>query len=126
MDWVRSLYGFAIVPDIVFYLKVNVKTLLYRVLMSGKLDYWEAGMDQYPGNDPYDSFRRYQAKLIKEYNRLAEEFGFVHLNARRSVGAIQKDLRTHVAELLSIELSSGDLKISPSEYLMQASHQQDV
>jgi dTMP kinase len=111
IDWVRSLYGFAILPDLVIYLKVDVKTLLRRVIMATRLDYWEAGMDQNPGCDPYQSFCKYQARVIREFNRLAREGGFQTVNARRSVEAIQRDLRQHVAELLHIGMSRQDLQI---------------
>lgn len=110
-DWVRSLYGFAVEPDLVVYLKVDVKTLFQRVIKSSGLDYWEAGMDQNPGCDPYESFCRYQAKVIRHFNRLAAEFGFCTVNARRPVASIQRDLRRHVAELLNIELTKADLHV---------------
>lgn len=110
-DWVRSLLGFAIEPDLVFYLKLDVRTLFRRVIHKAPLDYWEAGMDQNPGCDPYESFRRYQSRVIREFNRLAEEFGFHTLNARRSIQAIQRDLRKRVAELLGLELTPQDLRV---------------
>jgi dTMP kinase len=109
--WVRSLYGFAVEPDLVLYLKADPKTLFERVLLSSGLDYWEVGMDQNPGCDPYDSFRRYQSKVIAEFNRLSREFGFTEINARRSVVTIQRDLRRHVAKLLNIALKPKDLVI---------------
>ncbi len=43
--WLRSLYGFAIAPHLVFYLNVDVKTLIGRVLASRGMDFWESGMD---------------------------------------------------------------------------------
>ena len=111
LEWVRGLYGFAVEPDMVLYLKVGVKALLSRVIMSGGLDYWEAGMDQNPRCDPYDSFCRYQSRLLREFNRLSREFGFTEVSATRSVGEIQQDLRKHVAELLHIELDEEDLSV---------------
>lgn len=110
-NWVRSLYGFAVEPDLVLYLKADPKTLFERVLRSSGLDYWEVGMDQNPGCDPYDSFRRYQSKVIAEFNHLSREFGFTEVNARRSVVAIQRDLRRHVAKLLNIALKPKDMVV---------------
>ena len=110
-EWVRALYGFAIEPDLVIYLKVDVKTLLRRLLRSAGLDYWEAGMDQNPGCDPYDSFCRHQKRLIREFNHLSKEFDFITLNARYSIAAIQRNLRRAVAELLDIKLTKHDLRI---------------
>ena len=43
--WARDLYGFALVPDMVFYLKAEVETLVTRIVHGRGFDYWEAGMD---------------------------------------------------------------------------------
>jgi dTMP kinase len=107
-EWVRSLYGFAIEPDLVVYLKVDVKTLFDRVIRSSGLDYWEAGMDQNPGSDPYESFRLYQSRLLGEFDTLSKEFGFREVDARRPVKNVQRDLRTHIAELLKIPPSGAE------------------
>jgi dTMP kinase len=101
--WLRSLYGFAIAPHRVFYLKVDVDTLTHRVLESGGMDYWESGMDMKHADDIYDSFRNYQNKLLREYNAMADEFGFTVLDARRRVEVIQEDLRRNVETFLTAE-----------------------
>jgi len=98
--WLRSLYGFAIAPHLVFYLKVDVETVIARVLASGGMDFWESGMDLKLGDDIYDSFRAYQGKLLREYNSLSEEFGFRVIDARQSVERIQDDLRRQVGAFL--------------------------
>ncbi len=41
--WLRSLYGFAIAPHLVFYLKIDVDTLIRRVLSARGMDFWESG-----------------------------------------------------------------------------------
>lgn len=91
--WVRNIFGFALQPDLVLYLKADVKTLFRRSLLSKGLDYWESGRDQNPELDPYDSFMRYQTRLLREFDRMAKEYDFVVINARRSVNAVQKSLR---------------------------------
>ena len=98
--WLRSLYGFAIAPHLVFYLKVDVETVIARVLASGGMVFWESGMDLKLGDDIYDSFRAYQGKLLREYNSLSEEFGFRVIDARQSVERIQDDLRRQVGAFL--------------------------
>lgn len=118
MEWVRSLYGFAIEPDLVTYLRVDVNTLFGRVIKSSGLDYWEAGMDQNPGCDPYESFCRYQSKVIRELNRLQREFGFRTVDARGSVEGIQVRLRKHVAKLLGIKMTSEDRNVVASNAAM--------
>ena len=81
--WLRSLYGFAIAPHLVFYLKIDVDTLIRRVLSARGMDFWESGMDLKGGDDIYDSFRSYQNKLLREYTSMTDEFGFRVLDARR-------------------------------------------
>jgi len=99
--WVRSLYGFAIAPHLVFYLKIDEKTLIRRVLQSRGMDYWESGMDMKLGDDIYESFRAYQRSLLREYASMADEFGFRVLDARRKVDVIQEELRRQIAAFLA-------------------------
>jgi dTMP kinase len=99
-QWLRNLYGFAIAPHLVFYLNVDVKTLIGRVLASRGMDYWESGMDLKHGDDIYESFRTYQNKLLKEYQSMADEFHFRVIDARRSVDRIQDELRKQVGAFL--------------------------
>src|SRR3989442_3290374 len=82
-SWLRALYGFAITPHMVFYLKLDVDTLIRRVLEARGMDFWESGMDLKGGDDIYDSFRSYQNNLLREYNSMSEELGFRVLEARR-------------------------------------------
>jgi dTMP kinase len=98
--WLRELYGFAIKPDLVFYLKVDVDTLVHRVVEARGLDFWESGMDMKLADDIYDSFRTYQRSLLREYASMADEFAFRVVDARRPVEVIQKDLRTQVETFL--------------------------
>ena len=103
-EWTRKLFGFALVPDLVLYLKIDVRHLVPRVLESKGMDYWESGMHLRLGNDIFDSFRRYQTRLIAEYNRIAEECAFVTLDACEPVDTIQEQLRTHIERYLAGEL----------------------
>ena len=99
-QWLRTVYGFAIAPHLVFYLNVDVKTLIGRVLESRGMDFWESGMDLKLGDDIYDSFRAYQLKLLREYQSMADEFHFRVVDARRSIDRIQDELRRQVAAFL--------------------------
>jgi dTMP kinase len=104
--WLRSLYGFAIAPHLVFYLKIDVDSLIRRVLAAGGMEYWESGMDLKLADDIYDSFRAYQNKLLREYNSLSDEFGFRVLDARRPISIIQDELRRQIDEFLTASASS--------------------
>jgi len=98
--WTRDLFGVALVPDLVLYLDIDVETLIPRVVLGKGMDYWESGMHLSLGTDLFDSFQRYQSRLIEEYRRLASEFGFIKVDARRSIEDLQNDLRAHIAEYL--------------------------
>jgi dTMP kinase len=99
-QWLRNLYGFGIAPHMVFYLNIDVKTLIGRVLESRGMDFWESGMDLKHGDDIYDSFRAYQQRLLKEYASMGDEFHFRTLDARRPIDRIQDELRKQVANFL--------------------------
>ena len=99
--WTRNLYGFAIAPHLIFYLKIDDKSLIKRVLQARGMDYWESGMDLKLGDDIYDSFRAYQRSLLKEYSSMAEEYQFRVLDARRRVEVIQDELRRQIGAFLA-------------------------
>ena len=97
--WSRRMYGFALKPDIIFYLKADVTTLLTRVVDRG-FDYWESGMDTGFSDNRYDSFCIYQARLIEQFDQMAEEFGFVIIDANRSANEVFEDIKEHVRALV--------------------------
>ncbi|MBN1587090.1 MAG: thymidylate kinase [Candidatus Omnitrophica bacterium] len=100
-EWIRDVYGFSLVPDIVLYLKVDAKTLIPRVIKASGMNFWESGMDMRMGEDLYDSFCVYQEKLIKEYDAMAEEYGFEVVEARdRSIGQIHEDICGRIEPIL--------------------------
>jgi dTMP kinase len=100
--WIRAIYSMALVPDAVFYLRINSpQQLVERVLASGRgFDYWESGMDIRLGDDFYDSFVEYQARMLKVFDRMRDEYGFHVLNASRSVRSVAADLRRSVGKVL--------------------------
>jgi len=100
-QWTRQLFGMALVPDLVLYLEIDVDSLVPRVLEGKGMDYWESGMHLALGSDIFDSFRRYQRRLIDEYNGLADEFGFERIDARQPVERIQDELRGHIGQFLA-------------------------
>lgn len=99
-EWAHNIYGFALKPDLILYLKADVMDLVSRLIHGRGLNYWEAGMDSHPSNDLYDSFIDYQSKLILIYDQFAEEYGFVTVDAGRPVMDVFSDLQTHIRALL--------------------------
>jgi dTMP kinase len=94
------LFSFALVPDIVLYLNIDLETLIPRAIEGGGMNYWEAGMDLHRGQDLFDSFVNYQSALIAEYNKLAKEFDFEVIDAKQSVDEIQKEIRERMRPIL--------------------------
>lgn len=92
--WIHGVFGFALVPDVVLYLRTDVESLVPRVIASQGMDYWESGMDMHLGSDLYDSFVVYQQRLIDAYDAMAKEHNFVTVDTvGRSIDEIQQTLR---------------------------------
>jgi len=100
-DWLARLYGFALVPRRVFFLRLDPDELIRRTLRrGGELDYWESGRDIGLAPDLYTSFRKYQTLILGEFDRMAELYGFTTIDASRTVEEVQAELRQEVAQLL--------------------------
>lgn len=106
--WIRAIYGIALVPDAVLYLRIrSAEELAARVLASGRgFDYWESGMDLGLGNDYYDSFVAYQKLLLKEFERMKTEYNFEVVEASSQVKRVATALRRSIKRLIDIDPSS--------------------
>jgi dTMP kinase len=102
-DWARKLYGFALKPDMIFYLKVDVTTLVTRLVTGNGsgFDYWESGMDMRFEDNLYDSFCTYQSRLIEQFEQMTDEFGFITISADRSAQEVFEDIREHIRVLIN-------------------------
>lgn len=98
--WIRSIYGLALKPDAIFYLKVSVDDLIPRVLQSGGFDYWESGMDMRLGADLFESFVAYQTRLLNLYDAMTEEYSFQVIDASLPAEQIADQLKLHIVPLL--------------------------
>jgi dTMP kinase len=98
--WIRNVFGFALVPDIVFYLQADLAHLVPRVLNARGFGYWESGADFLQGRDYYDSFVEYQTRLLAQFDAIADEFNFVRVDANRSIREVFQSLQTEIKELL--------------------------
>src|ERR1051325_2384612 len=108
--WIRSIYGMALVPDAIFYLRINTaQHPVQRLLSSGRgFDFWESGMDLNLGEDLYDSFIEYQRRLLRVFDRLTGEYGFQVLNASRSVRSVGSDLKRAIMKVLEEPVPAED------------------
>jgi dTMP kinase len=105
--WIRSLYSTALKPDAVFYLRLGIDRLIPRVIFSRGFDYWESGMDLYPGRDMYESFCNYQKALLAEFDRLSAEYSFETIDASPDARDVFALLKTRILEVLA-----GDSRMS--------------
>ena len=100
-QWLRSIYGLALKPDAIFYLKISLEDLIPRILQSGGFDYWESGMDMRLGADLYESFVNYQTRLLAEYEQMIGEYEFQVIDASLPVEQIVEQLKRRIVPLLS-------------------------
>ena len=98
--WIRSIFGVALVPDAVFYLRIGVDELIPRVVFSRGFDYWESGMDVFPGHDMYESFRAYQTALLAEFDRLSAEYNFQTIDASADPKVVFAQLKHKILSIL--------------------------
>jgi dTMP kinase len=96
-DWIRAVYGFALVPDAIFYLRVpSSEDLVPRVLAGRGFDYWESGMDMRLGEYLYDSFVAYQQLMLEQFDHMEQQYGFEVINASRPMDEVYEDLEQRV------------------------------
>ena len=104
-DWLAQLYGFALVPERIFFLRLDPDELIRRTLRrGGELDYWESGRDIGLAPDLYTSYRKYQTLVLQEFDRMAERYGFTTIDAGAAVEEVQAELRRELAALLDPSL----------------------
>ena len=101
-EWVRKLYAFAIRPDIAFYFKVPVDVSLGRILSGrAKIKYYEAGMDLKISQDPVESFSKFQARVLAEYDHVVEAYQLHVVDATAEIDEQQEIVRDVVARALA-------------------------
>ncbi|MBI2988184.1 MAG: dTMP kinase [Deltaproteobacteria bacterium] len=112
-QWIRAVYRFALKPDAVFYLHVKIDDLVTRVLQTRGFNYWESGMDLHLGEDMYDSFEEYQKRLLTEFDKMVENYGFAAIDASRSIEEVFSDLKVQVSPLLNN--SAANVLVQPGD-----------
>ena len=121
--WIRSIYSMALVPDAVFYLRIGIEELIPRVVFSRGFDYWESGMDVFPGHDMYESFRNYQAALLAEFDRLSAEFNFEIVDASGDVEIVFAQLKSKIQRILESNSRAAYIPKSRVEIALPTNHQ---
>jgi dTMP kinase len=100
-SWSHNLYGFALRPDIVFYLDVDPNELVHRVFKKNSyLDYYESGTDLRLSDNMLESFVMYQKLLRKEFKRMQKRYNIISINGNRSISEINQDLQKRIDDYL--------------------------
>src|SRR3954451_2583925 len=98
--WIEQVAGFALVPHAVYYLKAEVQDLVTRVVLGrGAFDYWESGMDLRFGPDMFESFVKYQTRLIRALDTMVSPYEFTVIDAGQPVQKIFRDLQRRITRL---------------------------
>src|ERR1051325_9488177 len=96
--WIEQVAGFALVPHAVYYLRADVHDLVSRVVLGrGAFDYWESGMDLRFGRDMYESFVRYQTRLIRALDSMSKRYNFTEIDASQPAEAIFAELQEQIS-----------------------------
>ncbi|MBD3177951.1 MAG: dTMP kinase [Armatimonadia bacterium] len=98
--WVRELFGFALEPDLVIYLDVDIDVLMPRILNGKGCTYWESGMDLKLADNIYDSCVAYQTQILEEFGKMSKEYGFDVVNASGPRENTQRAIRRRVQKVL--------------------------
>ena len=113
-QWVRKLYRMAVKPDIALYFRVPLQVALNRILGGrASLKYYEAGMDLHLSTDIKESFSLFQARILKEYEAMAEEMGFDVIDATGTIQEQQRQVREIVMSRLGGAVGRDILRLPP-------------
>lgn len=93
-DWVREVYSFAATPTVALYFRVPLDESLRRIV-GGRpsLKYYEAGLDLGLSDDPFESYRIFQGRILREYERIAAEHHLTVVDASLPLVAQQEIVR---------------------------------
>lgn len=95
--WIRQVYDYARKPDLVFYFRVPIDIAIERILTGRpKLKYYEAGMDMNLSNDPYESYRIFQSRIIDQYESMIESEGFIIIDGTSGIEEQQQIVRNQL------------------------------
>jgi dTMP kinase len=96
-SWSHDLFGFAVKPDLVFYLDVPPEELFHRVFQKyGSLDYYESGADMGLSDDLYKSFILYQRGIAKEFRVMESKYGIVRIDGGKGIPEVNAELQKRI------------------------------
>ena len=96
-QWLRELYRFAVKPTIAFYFRVPLEVAMHRILTGRNgIKFYEAGMDMEISDDPEESFRLFQGRILEEYEKMVPEFDLQVIDATLPIEVQQAQMRQAV------------------------------
>ncbi len=113
--WIEQVAGIALVPHKIYYLRAEVNDLVARVVVGrGAFEYWESGMDVPIGRDRYESFVKYQGRVIKVLDDMAEHYNFTRIDASKPPDQIFRKLQRSIKGIIGRRDKAGlaDLEIA--------------
>jgi dTMP kinase len=72
--------------------------------------YYEAGMDLGLSDDPDESFRLFQGRILEEYDKMIPEFGLTVIDATLPIETQQQEMRLMVLAKLT---QAKQLRVAP-------------
>lgn len=100
--WAHDMFGFAVVPDLIFCLKVSPDELVHRVFQrQTSLDFYESGMDMGISDDMYSSFIEYQRLIGLEFDKMQSRYNMVPINGERTPLEVGAELEKKIHDYLS-------------------------
>jgi len=98
-DWVRKVYSFAVKPTLAFFFRAPLDVAVDRIILGRpRLKYYEAGLDMGWSDDPEESFKAFQGRILEEYDRMVDEFGLTVIDATRSIEQQQREMRSLISQ----------------------------
>ncbi len=110
-EWARELYAFAVKPTIAFYYRVPLEIAMKRISDArAGFKFYEAGMDLGLSDDPNESFRLFQGRILDQYEKMIPEFGLTVIDATLPIEAQQQQMRQLVLAKLT---QARQLRVAP-------------
>lgn len=98
-EWLVKLFGFAPIPNLIFFLEVSPQVLIYRALKKyAALNFWESGMDMSFSNDTYESFLIYQSLIANYFDEMIKEYDFIVLDGGKDSEIVQGKMKKSIIE----------------------------
>ena len=92
LDWVLKLYMPLLWPDLVVHFSISPEASGRRMATRNP-SFYKSGRDVTEIDDPIESYRRFIARIVREYEALAVIFNMITVDAERSIDEQHAELR---------------------------------